>query len=104
MPPATASPAEAAVWTKLFSQILDPLKKRKIPMDKMAAGIEAEVKIPNFKAKKALAVANKMVNNTAIKMTLNVNSIFGEAFFLILNHAKTKMLFYLTSYDASANF
>ncbi len=42
----------------------------------MAAGIDAEVSIPNFKAKKAFAVARTNVKTIAMIMTLNVSSDF----------------------------
>ena len=51
MPPATASPAEAAVCTALFSKMLGFLKKRKIPIERIAAGIDAEVNIPSLNAR-----------------------------------------------------
>ena len=41
-PAATASPAEAAVMTMLFSRIVPPRSIRSTPMDTTAAGIEAE--------------------------------------------------------------
>ena len=74
MPPATASPAEAAVCTALFSRIVECLKKRKMPMEIMAAGIEAEVRIPSFKARNVLEIAKITVNIIASKMLRNVNS------------------------------
>mgnify|MGYP003576977351 CR=1 FL=1 len=41
-PAAKASPEEAAVWTILFSRILECRKRRRIAIDATAAGIEAE--------------------------------------------------------------
>ncbi len=43
---ATASPAEAAVWTMLFSRMLLRLKREKTAMEITAAGIEAETVMP----------------------------------------------------------
>ena len=47
MPAATDSPAEAIVWTMLFSRI-DPLRMipRRMPIETIAAGIEADTVIP----------------------------------------------------------
>ena len=45
-PAARDSPAEAAVWTILFSKIFELRKSRKIPMDITAAGMEADTVIP----------------------------------------------------------
>ena len=45
-PAAKDSPADAAVWTILFSRILDFLKNESTPMDITAAGIDADTVIP----------------------------------------------------------
>ena len=74
MPPATASPAEAAVCTKLFSRMVAFLKKRKIPMEIIAAGIEAEVRMPSLNAKYEFDIASKVVNKIAKTMLLGLNS------------------------------
>ena len=74
IPPAMASPAEAAVCTMLFSKIDGFLKNFKIPMDKIAAGIEAEVSMPSFNAKNPLAIAKNIVINIAKKKARRENS------------------------------
>ncbi len=44
---ATASPADAAVWTMLFSRMLCFLKRReKMVMEMTAAGMEADTVMP----------------------------------------------------------
>ena len=45
-PAANDSPAEAAVWTMLFSRILLRRNSLSIPIETTAAGIEAETVIP----------------------------------------------------------
>ena len=45
-PAASDSPADAAVWTILFSKILERLNMASTPMEITAAGIEAETVIP----------------------------------------------------------
>ena len=45
-PAANDSPADAAVWTILFSKIFDFLNYDNTPIDITAAGIEAETVIP----------------------------------------------------------
>ena len=42
MPATSDSPADAAVWTRLFSRMLERLKARSTPIETAAAGIEAD--------------------------------------------------------------
>ncbi len=48
-PPAMASPEEAAVATMLFSRMLCWRKKRRIAIETIAAGIEAETVRPTLR-------------------------------------------------------
>ena len=51
-PAAKPSPTVAIVWTMLFSSTVEFLhKRRKMAIDIIAAGIEAEIVAPIFKAK-----------------------------------------------------
>ena len=50
-PAANDSPADAAVCTILFSRIFDSRNSFKIPIDMIAAGIEAEIVIPAYSPK-----------------------------------------------------
>jgi hypothetical protein len=45
-PAASASPDDAAVWTILFSRMLDCRNRRRIAIEATAAGIEADTVIP----------------------------------------------------------
>ena len=45
-PAAKDSPADAAVWTILFSKMLDRRNMESTPIEITAAGIEAETVIP----------------------------------------------------------
>ena len=45
-PAASASPDDAAVWTMLFSRILERRKRRRMAIEATAAGIEADTVIP----------------------------------------------------------
>ena len=45
-PAASDSPADAAVWTMLFSRMLLLRNSRRTPIDTTAAGIEAETVMP----------------------------------------------------------
>ena len=49
MPATSASPAEAAVCTMLFSRIVERRNKRSTPIDRAAAGIEADTVKPTSK-------------------------------------------------------
>ena len=82
-PAANDSPAEAAVWTMLFSKILDFLNKDKIPIDMTAAGIDAETVIPANKPRYAFAPARIMESNTPKKRAFTV--ISGSGLLLIFS-------------------
>ena len=45
-PAASDSPAEAAVWTMLFSRMFDSLNILRMPMEMTAAGIDADTVMP----------------------------------------------------------
>ena len=56
-PAARDSPADAAVWTILFSRILDFLNTLNIPIDITAAGMDADTVIPANSPRYAFAPA-----------------------------------------------
>ena len=75
MPAASPSPTVAMVCTILFSKMLAPRKKNfKIAIDIIAAGMDAETVVPTFKARYALATANKRLKNRPRRIARQVNS------------------------------
>jgi hypothetical protein len=80
-PAARDSPAEAAVWTMLFSKILDFLNMLSMPMEITAAGMDAETVIPAKRPRYALAPAS-IIDNKIPKMTdfmvISGIPVFGE--------------------------
>ena len=75
-PAASDSPADAAVCTKLFSNIFDCLKRARTPMDITAAGIEADIVIPANKPRYAMAPDINMDSSIPRIIALKVISFF----------------------------
>ena len=73
-PAARDSPAEAAVWTMLFSRMFDRLNIRSTAIDITAAGIDAETVIPTSSPRYALAPARTAERTTPRTMALTVIS------------------------------
>ena len=75
-PAANDSPADAEVWTKLCSNIVDFLKNLKMLIDIIAAGIDAETVMPANKPKYVFAPDSNIEKIIPRIITLNVNSLF----------------------------
>ncbi len=79
-PPAIPSPTVAIVCTILFSKIVTLRKKtRKMAMERIAAGIEALMVVPVFRARKVLPMAKIKPKIKPRKVARQVNS--GRIFF-----------------------
>ena len=92
-PAANDSPADAAVWTILFSNIFDFLNSDKTPMEMTAAGIEAETVIPAKSPKYALAPARIM--ESKIPRNIDFTVISGSGFDMIfLNYYSGKIVIF----------
>ena len=90
-PAAKDSPADAAVCTILFSKIFEFRNNRKIPIDTIAAGIDAETVMPAYNPKYAIA-AERTIERIILKnMALTVISFFiisTYRFLIFINNMK----------------
>ena len=75
-PAANDSPADAAVCTILFSNIFEFLKSLRIPIDIIAAGIDAEIVIPAYRPKYTIADERIIDRKILKKKALRVISFF----------------------------
>src|SRR5581483_9743075 len=73
-PAATASPADAMVWTTLFSRMVVPPSIRRIAIEITAAGMLAETVSPAYRPRYALAAPSKSASTTPRTAARAVNS------------------------------
>ena len=79
-PAARDSPADAEVWTRLFSSIVEFLKSLSMPIDNTAAGIDADTVIPANRPKYAFAaesITDRKIPNTN-DLAVNSNFVLDE--------------------------
>ena len=75
-PAANDSPADAAVCTILFSKMFELIKSLRIPIDIIAAGIDAEIVIQAYKPKYTIADERIIDKKILKKKALRVISFF----------------------------